>query len=152
MQTSISNTMAVARPGMIAYPMREARVQTYAAQGAVKFGYCVVKGTAATQAKIPTVVGDIFLGIAQMTLAINEQTGTDAQYPDKEAMNVLKFGEIWVPYSGTAPTVGATLYVDVLVVPGKVTAVSTNNMTAPLKCVAVDTSLTLALVQINSQV
>lgn len=152
-QTTYNSDMPKARAGMIAYPMRPASVQTYAAEGVVPFGYAVVKGTTKDQAKVPTVVGDVLYGFAQMTLAINETAASgSAAYATKMAMNVLKFGEIWVPYSGSAPTPGLAVYVDVLVAPGKVTAVSTNNMVAPLKCVEVDTATALCLVEITAQI
>lgn len=144
-QTSVSMNMAVARAGMAAYPLRDSKIDSYAAEGAVKFGYAVVAGTAGEQVKHAAVVGNKFRGIAMMTQAIESGTATDAQYPDKDAVNVMSFGEIWAPYSGTAPAVDAVLYVDVLVTPGKLTAVSTNNLAAPLKARKVDTTLGLVL-------
>jgi hypothetical protein len=153
MQSVINNDMQRARAGMIAYPMREARVQTFACQGVVPFGYCVVKGTTAKQCKVPAAAADVLYGIAQMTLAINQTANVGAAaYADKDAANVLKFGEIWVPYSGTAPVPGTAVFVDVLVAPGKVTSVATNNMVAPLKCVDVDTATQLCLVEITAQI
>lgn len=153
MQSSISNDMAKARAGMIAYPIRDARVQTYACEGVVPFGYCVVKGTTPKQCKKAATAADVFYGIAQMTLAINETSNVgSAAYSDKDAANILKFGEIWVPYSGTSPVPGLPVFIDVVVAPGKVTATSAANIAAPLKCVEVDSATGLCLVEITSQI
>lgn len=153
MQSSVSMNPSAARAGMVAYPLRDSKIDTYAAEGNVKFGYAVVKGTATGQCKQAATAADTFLGIAIMTQFRSHDSSTsDAHYPDDDAVNVMSFGEVWVPYSGTAPTVGATLYVDVLVAAGKVTATSTSNLAAPLKCKAVDTSLALALVLFTQSV
>jgi hypothetical protein len=143
----------VARAGMLAFPLRESKVDTHAAEGTVKFGYAVVTGTAAGQAKTASADTDTFLGFALESKArVVDSTTSDPHYNEDDALNVCSFGEVWVPYSGTAPTVGATLYVDVLVTAGKVTATSTDNLAAPLKCKKVDTESTLVLVAITEPV
>jgi hypothetical protein len=146
MQSSVSMNPSAARAGMVAYPLRDSKIDTYAAEGNVKFGYAVVKGTGSNQCKLVATAGDTFLGIATLTQFRSHDSATsDPHYPDDDAVNVMSFGEIWAPYNGTAPTVGATLYVDVAAATGKLTATSASNLAAPLKCKAVDTSLGLVL-------
>lgn len=148
-QTSVSLNISEARAGLLAYPGRDCRIDSFAAEGACRFGYIMVEGTATNQVKEAAATSDTVKGIAVATNAIeNDSDGSDPGYNDEDTVNTLVFGEVWMPYDGTAPSVGDTaLYVDVDGGTKKLTLTSTSNLSVNgLKVKKVNTTLGLVLV------
>lgn len=76
-------------------------VETKAAEGEILFGYAIVEGTdPLIQVKIPAVTGKAFRGISISTWAKEQDILGDGKYKDKEAVNILRQGEIWVLVNG----------------------------------------------------
>ena len=88
--------MAEKHIGMIS-DARPHLIETKAAEGVVPFGYGIVEGTdPLTQVKVPAVTGKVFRGIAVSTWAQEQNALGDGEYVEKDAVNVLRQGEIWV--------------------------------------------------------
>ncbi len=155
MQSVVNGRMPVACAGLIAHPFDPNKISTRGAEGGnIPFGFAVVQGTAWNQGKLPTVNTQKVIGVAAFSNAVESTVGSAAPgYKAKDPMNVLSFGEIWMPYDGTAPTIGATLYVVAAgAAAGKATATSTSNITVPFIARMVDTATALVLVDITAAI
>lgn len=96
-QLDYSENMPVANIGLVA-DLEFAYKVSYAAEGVVGYGVAVVAGTdAEKQIKVPTATGQKFRGVSISTWA-NEQlkATSEGEYKDKQAVNVLRKGRIWV--------------------------------------------------------
>ena len=100
-------------------------VESYAAEGAVPFGHGVVLGTdPAKQVAVAAADTDTFAGISVFThrqeqgidqgASMGAQYSTGAEYRDKDTVNVLRRGRVWVENSenGFEAHSGDTAYVD----------------------------------------
>ncbi len=91
-----------------------------AAEGSdIAFGRAVVRGTADDQAQLPSIAGEDFLGITEMTTAWSQDENDLHQYDENREMNIMRMGEIWV-------------YTEVAVVPGDPVFFRHTANTAPL--------------------
>lgn len=114
-------------------------VESFAAEGAVPFGYGVVAGTAANQVQVADDDGDDFVGISLFThaqqqgidqsAAKGEQFSTGAEYRDGDTVNVLRRGRVYVTVTASV-SAGDDAYVDVETggEEGQFTNVSTDNL------------------------
>lgn len=76
-------------------------VETGCAEGDINFGYAVVAGTDKTrQVKIPTLVTDVFRGVAVTTVGVEQNDLGDGLYRDKSAVSVMRQGKIIVKVNG----------------------------------------------------
>lgn len=116
-------------------------VESRAAEGAIPFGHGVIFGTdAEKQVAVPADDTGTFAGVAAFTHA--KEQGIDAtategglystgtEYSDKDAVNVMRRGRIYVELTEDGVTAGETAYVDVTTSgeEGKFTSVSTDNL------------------------
>lgn len=68
-----------------------------AAEGSdIAFGRAVVRGTADDQAILPSIAGEDFLGITEMTTAWSQDENDLHQYDENREMNIMRMGEIYV--------------------------------------------------------
>lgn len=87
-------------------------IETRAAEGIILFGYAIVEGTdPLTQVKIPAATGKAFRGISISTWAKEQDALGDGKYTDKEAVNILRRGEIWVMVNGNVTVDDAAYFV-----------------------------------------
>ena len=153
MQTTVRNRMPIACAGLIAHPFDPNKICTRGAEGGnIPFGYAVVQGTLWNQAKLPTVNTQKVIGVTTTSQAVESTVGVALPgYKQKDPMNVLNFGEVWMPYDGTAPAIGVPLFVVASgAAAGKVTATSTSNITVPFIARMVDTTLQLVHVAMTA--
>lgn len=84
--------------GMIADSSQKV-TDSFAAEGVIPYGVAVVRGTdPVNQAKVVTAADDLdnFVGISHSThMQIQNESG-EVQYLDKDTVNVLSFGRVWV--------------------------------------------------------
>jgi hypothetical protein len=91
---------------------------------------------------------------------VPQSDGSNNLYRSGDSVPCMRTGEVWVEYSGTAPTVGASVNVmhssTTATHRGKVTGSATSGSAGVeisavegLKCMAVDTTASLALVELN---
>lgn len=114
-------------------------VESFAAEGAVPFGYGVVAGTADNQVAVASADDETFMGVAIFTHAVEqgidesaskgEQYSTGAEYRDGDAVNVLRRGRVYVTVTDDV-SAGDTAYVDVTTTgeEGQFTNDSTDNL------------------------
>lgn len=155
MQTSVTGRMPVACAGLIAHPFDAQKIRTMGAEGGrVPFGRAVVQGTAWNQGKLPTADTQKVVGIAAFSNAVESTVGSgQAGYQEKAPMNIMNFGEIWMPYTGTAPAIGAPLFIVASGADaGKAIAVGTSAITAPLVARMTDTATGLVLASFTASV
>jgi len=156
MQLTINQRMPIACAGLLAQPFDAQKIRSCAAEGGdIPFGRAVVQGTAWNQCKLPTANTQKCIGIAAFSHAAESpvDSSNSVGYRQKSPVNVLNFGEVWMPYDSTAPTIGAALYVVASGAnAGKATATSTNNITVPLIARMVDTTLGLVLANLTAAI
>lgn len=114
-------------------------VESFAAEGAVAFGYGVVAGTAENQVAVAAADDDDFVGVSVFTHAIEqgidqsaskgELYSTGAEYRDGDTVNVLRRGRVYVTVTDDV-VAGEDAYVDVVTndEEGQFTNVSTSNL------------------------
>lgn len=115
-------------------------VESFAAEGAVFFGAGVAAGTdPEKQVAVAADAADDFMGISlfthkqvqgiDMAASMGDQYSTGAEYRDKDTVNVLRRGRVYVEVTAEV-TAGEDAYVDVLTTgeEGKFTNVATNNL------------------------
>jgi len=131
-QTTYPRDFSEAFAGLLG-DIRPNTIESFSAEGEVKFGLGVVDGTdPLTQVKIIDVVGDVFRGIS--VHQHNEQTtagAQDASYKDEDTVSVLRKGTVWMIQEPTvsAPSIDDAAFINVAVAAqkGTVTEVSTAN-------------------------
>jgi hypothetical protein len=137
-------------------------VESFAAEGAVFFGAGVVHGTdPIKQVAVAAADTDVFAGIAVFThkqvqgidlsVSAGSELSTGAEYRDKDTVNVLRRGRVYVELTEDGVSAGDTAYIDVTTVgeEGKWTSVSTDNLaTGGVFRTGGDTG-DLAIVEIN---
>lgn len=73
-------------------------------------GRAVVQGTEDGQAKLPSALGEEFVGITEYTTAGERETiGGEFYYLENKEMNIVDFGRVWV-YTETAVTYGDKVF------------------------------------------
>lgn len=88
-------------------------VASVVAEGAVKFGYAVTRGTdLEKQGRVPVLTGEVsdltlVLGVALKTQAIESSDSGDPTYADKNMMSVMKEGRVYVQVQDTVTTASA---------------------------------------------
>ena len=115
-------------------------VESFAAEGAVPFGVGVVAGTdAAKQVAVASADTETFMGVSVFThrqeqgidqgASMGAQYSTGAEYRDKDTVNVLRRGRVWVEVTAEVDA-GDDAYVDVTSdgEEGKFTDVATDNL------------------------
>jgi hypothetical protein len=89
MQTAATMNIKTARAGMLAYPLRHSKIDTWAAEGNVSFGYAVVKGTSPGHVKHAALAADTFVGFAIESKArVVDSSVAAPHYHDDDAVNV----------------------------------------------------------------
>ena len=113
-QTTYGQVMGEAIAGML-WDMRNVTVESYAAEGgSIPFGSAVVPGTdVRKQVKLPTAASQGFRGIAlhEQAHAQDLTTGV-AQYLEKETVNVLRKGAVWVQTVGAVVEGAPAFYIN----------------------------------------
>lgn len=114
-QTSYSQSMAVAKEGMLADIGDNDVVSFNNPAVAVPFGKFVVRSTGDDECKLPVASTDITvvtsaLGMALAVQSIEQDSSGVAQYVAKSQVNVLKKGRAWVKVE-EAVTVASTVHV-----------------------------------------
>lgn len=66
------------------------------AEGAIEYGYPVVRGTSENQGKIPTGTGQAFLGVNVYTLGGYSSADDISKVNDEEIASVIRTGYVWV--------------------------------------------------------
>lgn len=115
-------------------------VESFAAEGAVFFGAGVAAGTdPEKQVAVVAADTDDFMGVSlfthkqaqgiDMAASMGDQYSTGAEYRDKDTVNVLRRGRVYVEVTAEV-TAGEDAYVDVLTdgEEGKFTNVSADNL------------------------
>ena len=98
-------------------------VESFAAEGAVAFGHGVVAGTdAAKQVAVASADTETFMGVSlfthkqaqgiDMSASMGDQFSTGAEYRDKDTVNVLRRGRVYVEVTAEVDA-GDDAYVDV---------------------------------------
>jgi hypothetical protein len=93
----------------------------------------------------------VFRGISVHRHMEKAQITGVASYKDQDAVDVLRKGEIWMPYLGT-PTIDTAAYINLAIAgsEGYATIVTTNNIAIPTGVIReINTALTLVKVEIN---
>lgn len=104
--------MDVAQPGQLV-DSRPSLTISRAADGAIRPGKAVMDGTeVGKQVAVMTDKTKAFRGIARFTHILETpRDGSDAEYADTDAVNVLRKGYVWVKVN-EAVSAGDTAYVD----------------------------------------
>lgn len=95
MVQSTYGDLAKAIAGQVA-DMNPQEIVSKIAEGAISYGYPVVRGTADNQGKIPAATGGKFLGVCVRTLGGHSQSDNVIKVADEELANVMRSGYIWV--------------------------------------------------------
>lgn len=105
-QTTYSRTPAAAMAGLL-YDLRDNVIESYATEGAdgIGFGLAVIAGTDVDkQVKLPAAAGGVFRGVSVHEYAQEQQADGTVEYADKDTMNVLRRGAIWVQTNTSVDT------------------------------------------------
>lgn len=155
MQTSVSMNPNRARAGLAAFAFNAQDVRSMLAEGAVPFGRVVVEGTSTRQGKVPSADTQVVAGISMLTQAIESPAdGLAPGYSNKQAMNVMNFGPIWVQTMDTNLPTATAIYAKVGTSDaGKLTLTSSGNINLSAKLVLreLDTENKLALVEFREK-
>lgn len=76
--------------------MNPKEVVSKVAEGAIGYGYPVVRGTSENQGKVPTATGGKFLGICVYTLGGYSSTDGISKVNDTEIASIARRGYVWV--------------------------------------------------------
>lgn len=98
MQTSYSNTMAVAQAGQLADSGPKDVLSRNNPAVAVPFGVAVCESTGDDECKLPTTSAEASasIGVALRTQAIETSTSASSEYPTKSQVSVLRRGRVFV--------------------------------------------------------
>jgi len=154
-QLSVNRNFNQAFPGMKG-DIREDTVESFLAEGAIRFGIGVVKATdPARQVKEAALSTDTFAGIALHQHVEQTLTTGIATYLDEEAVSVLRKGVVWMPIeTSNVGTIAVDDSASINVAIGgselgTVTSVSAANIADVGTVRIVDVALAIALIEID---
>ena len=93
-QTTYGN-MTKAFAGQIA-DINPKDVISRVAEGAISFGFPVVRGTSEQQGKIPSATGQSFIGVCAYTLSAYSDANNVSKVTDEEIASLVRSGYVWV--------------------------------------------------------
>lgn len=101
-QLSYALNMVQAMAGMLA-DLARSLVDSFAAEGIVRFGYGVIAGTdASKQVKVPAASGGTFRGVALHVHTKEVGSSGYGEYADEATVSVMREGRVHVPIDATA--------------------------------------------------